>query len=72
MCWSIPAKITEIKGNIATAEIGGVSKEVVLDLIDDPSVGEYVLIHAGYAIQKVSQEKAEFTKDFLEGKNPDA
>lgn len=71
MCWSIPAKITEINGNIACAEIGGVSKEIVLDLIDGPSIGDYVLVHAGYAIQKVSNEKAEFTKDFLEGGNPD-
>ncbi|MBU1083554.1 MAG: HypC/HybG/HupF family hydrogenase formation chaperone [Candidatus Omnitrophota bacterium] len=67
MCWSIPGKITGIKDNIATVDISGVRKDVALDLIDGPRVGEYVLVHAGYAIQKVSEDKARFTIDFFKG-----
>lgn len=65
MCWSIPGKIIELKGNTAVVEISGVKKEVVLDLIDDAAIGEYLLVHAGYAIQKVDEEKAKFTIDFF-------
>ena len=68
MCWSIPGKIIEINDTIAKIEISGVTKEVRLDLIDVPKVGEYLLIHAGYAIQKVDEESAKFTTDFLNGK----
>ncbi|MDA3798178.1 MAG: HypC/HybG/HupF family hydrogenase formation chaperone [Kiritimatiellae bacterium] len=68
MCWSIPGKIIEINDNIAKIELSGVTKEVGLDLIDDPKVGEYLLIHAGYAIQKVDEKSAKFTTDFLNGK----
>ena len=68
MCWSIPAKIVGIKEKIATVEMSGLRKEVGLDLIDKPEVGEYVLVHAGYAIEKVDQDKANFTIDFFNGK----
>jgi len=66
MCWSIPGKIINIKGNIAEVEIGGARRNVRLDLIDAPAVGEYMLIHAGYAIQKVDEESAKFTLEFFE------
>ena len=69
MCWSVPGKINKIKNNIATVEISGVEREVVLDLITDPEVGEYVLVHAGYALQKVDEEKAEFTINFFKGRS---
>ncbi|MFH1878010.1 MAG: HypC/HybG/HupF family hydrogenase formation chaperone [Candidatus Omnitrophota bacterium] len=68
MCWSIPGKIIEINGNTGKVDISGVKRDVPLDLIEDPSVGEYVLIHAGYAIQKVDAEKAKFTIEFFKGK----
>ena len=68
MCWSVPGKIHEIRSNVAVVEIAGIRKEVALDLIDDAVVGEYVLIHAGYAIQRVDTEKAEYTMRFFEGK----
>lgn len=68
MCWSVPGKIEKIKDNIAVVEISGIRKNVALDLISEPSVGEYVLVHAGYAIQKVNEDNAKFTIDFLKGK----
>lgn len=72
MCWSVPGKITEVKGNTAKVEISGVKREVAMDLIDAPRVGEYVLIHAGYAIQRVDEESAKFTMDFFSKKVRDA
>lgn len=72
MCWSVPGKIKELGvGNMALVEMSGVTRSVAMDLIDDPREGEYVLIHAGYAIQKVDEEKARFTMDFFNsrGKN---
>lgn len=72
MCWSVPGKITEVKGNIAAVEISGVVRDVAMDLIDDPAAGEYVLVHAGYAIQKVDEESAKFTIEFFDKKGKDA
>ncbi len=68
MCWSVPGKIVEMNDNIATVEITGTKRKVALDLIDDPALGDYVLVHAGYAIQKVDEEKAEFTINFFKNK----
>lgn len=67
MCWSVPGKIISINGNIATIELSGIKKEVSLDLLSETEVGEYVLVHAGYALQKVSEEKAKFTIEFFKG-----
>ncbi len=68
MCWSVPGRIIEINGKIGTVEVSDIKKEVPLDLISDPKIGEYVLIHAGYAIQKVDEEQAHFTIDFFKNK----
>ena len=68
MCWSVPGKVVEIKGNAAKVEISGIFKDVGLDLINDVKIGDYLLVHAGYAIQKVDEEKAKFTIDFMQGK----
>lgn len=65
MCWSVPGKIIEIDGNVGIVELSGVKKKIALDLLTDPGIGEYVLIHAGYAIQKVDEDKARFTIDFF-------
>jgi hydrogenase expression/formation protein HypC len=59
MCLAIPAKILEVHGDVARVDFGqGVAREVNVMLVD-ASVGEYVLVHAGYAIQVVDQEAAE-------------
>lgn len=67
MCWGVPAKIIKLGGNFATADISGVRRQVVLDLVSNIAIGDYVLVHAGYAIQKVDAEKAQFTMDFFNG-----
>lgn len=59
MCLAIPGKILEINENRATADFGGVKRGVQLDLLEDISKGDYVLVHVGYAIQTIDSEKAE-------------
>ncbi|MBT3013645.1 MAG: HypC/HybG/HupF family hydrogenase formation chaperone [Candidatus Thiodiazotropha endolucinida] len=63
MCLAIPAKVVAIDelGENATVVLGEVKKEVSLALVDDVSVDDFVLIHVGYALNKVSEEEAEKT-----------
>ena len=60
MCLSIPSKVVEIdENNVATVETLGVTRKVSLDLIsEEGKVGEYVLIHVGYAMQKIDTQFA--------------
>jgi len=59
MCLAIPAKVLEIQGDVAKVDFGqGVAREVNVMLVE-ARVGEYVLVHAGYAIQTLDQEAAE-------------
>lgn len=62
MCLAIPARIEELTtpGN-AIVNLGGVRKEISLALVDDAAIGEYVIVHVGYALQKLDQEEAERT-----------
>ena len=65
MCLGIPGKVVAVEKNIAKVDVGGLLREISLDLCPDVSVGEYVLIHTGFAIQKVDAEEAEETLDLL-------
>ncbi len=58
MCLAIPSKIVKIDNNIGTIDIDGVQREVSLLLLEDVKVGEYVLVHAGFAIQKIDEAAA--------------
>lgn len=60
MCIAAPAKIVEIdtESNICAADFGGVKQNARLDLLPDAKIGDYVLIHAGYAIEKLSEQAA--------------
>ncbi len=59
MCLGIPARIVSRKeGCCAEVEIGGVSREVDLTLVPESKVGDYVLIHVGYAIQRIDEAGA--------------
>ena len=60
MCLSIPSKVVEIdENNMATVDTMGVKRKVTLDLIDEKvEVGEYILIHVGFAMGKISEEEA--------------
>ncbi len=61
MCLGVPAKILETGDGTAIVELGGVRREISAMLIDDVSVGEWVIIHAGFAIEKLSEGEAERT-----------
>ncbi len=62
MCLGIPAKITQIlPENGALVNLGGIIKEISIALVDNVSVGDYVIIHVGYALTKLNQDEAEKT-----------
>jgi hydrogenase expression/formation protein HypC len=62
MCLAIPALIVEKEGDWAKANVGGVVRDISLELIDAPAeVGDYVLLHAGFAIHRLEKQDAEET-----------
>lgn len=58
MCLSIPAKILSVNGLMAKASVGGAVVETSLHLLEDVQPGDYVLIHTGFALQKISEAEA--------------
>jgi hydrogenase expression/formation protein HypC len=66
LCLAIPTRIIEIKGTNAVVEFGGVRKEIGLHLVRDAEVGDYVLLHAGFAIEKLDEAEARETLKLLE------
>lgn len=58
MCIAIPSKIVKIENNIATIDVDGVKREASLLLLDEPKVGDYVIVHAGFAIHKIDEADA--------------
>lgn len=65
MCLGVPGKIIEIKKNVAKVDVGGFLRDISIELCPGVSVGEYVLIHTGFAIQKVDEKEAKETLDLL-------
>ena len=66
MCLAIPAKITELGGgDMATVDILGVTRSISIDLTPQATVGDYVLVHAGFAIEVVSEQAANETLDLI-------
>jgi len=58
MCLSLPAKVIEINGDIADVSVGGTVFKAGLQMLDGVKPGDYVLLHAGFAIQKINEEEA--------------
>ena len=58
MCLAVPLKIVEIDGVNAVGEIEGLRRKMRLDFIKEPKIGEYVVVHAGFAIERLSIEEA--------------
>jgi hydrogenase expression/formation protein HypC len=58
MCLAIPSKIVKIENNTAIIDVDGVRREASLLLLDAPKVGDYVIVHAGFAINKIHEEDA--------------
>jgi len=65
MCLAIPMKVIEINGYLGMAEVGRVKREINLMLLDDVKIGDYVIVHAGSAIQKLDEVEAEKTLSLL-------
>ena len=61
MCLAIPAKVKSIDGVEAEVEVGGVSRKASIMLTPEAKVGDYVLLHTGYAINVIDQEEAQET-----------
>ncbi len=71
MCLAVPMEITAIADKVADVTIGGVTRQVRLELIDAaPAVGDFVIVHAGFAIRRLDRDDAlETIKLFQEGLN---
>ncbi len=65
MCLAIPSRVVKIENNIGTIEIDGVTREASLLLLEDVKVGDYVIVHAGFAIHKIDEETALQSLAFL-------
>ena len=62
MCLAIPTRVVEILENdLAIVDLGGVRKEISLALVEDVKVGDYVILHVGYALTRLDPEEAEKT-----------
>jgi len=66
MCLAVPVKVVSIEGNEAEVEIGGVRRRVSIVLTPEAKVGDYVLLHTGYAINVVNEAEAQETLKILE------
>jgi len=58
MCLAVPSRIIEINDTVAKVDVDGVTRETSIMLIDDAKIGDYVIVHAGFAISKVDEEAA--------------
>jgi hydrogenase expression/formation protein HypC len=65
MCVGIPMKLIAIEGELGTVEASGVEREIGLALLEHPRIGDYVLVHAGYAIEQIDPEEAQATLALL-------
>lgn len=67
MCLAVPSEVVEIlENNIALVDVGGARRRISVSLVDDVSIGDYVLVHAGFAIEKVDKVEAMKTMELFE------
>lgn len=65
MCVAIPGRVEEIEELAAVVDVGGATVKARIDLVPEVQVGEYVLIHAGFAIERMDEEEAQETLRLL-------
>ena len=58
MCLAIPLQLVEINGNTAVGEAMGMRREIRVDFIEAPRIGDYVIVHAGFAIERLPERQA--------------
>jgi len=64
MCLAVPMRVIEVENNTATVEVGGTQRTIGLDIIDPkPKIGEYVIVHAGFAINVIDEDEAQVILD---------
>ena len=66
MCLAMPMKINKIDGSLAQCEAGGLTQDIRIDFIADAQPGDYVMVHAGFAIEKMSEKEALENMELLE------
>ena len=66
MCLAVPARIVEREDMLATVDVGGVQRQVSMLLLPEAQIGDYVLIHAGFAMQQIDEEEAKLTWSLLQ------
>ncbi len=66
MCLAVPAQVLSIEGDFAQVDFGGASKKVCVTLLPGLKVGEYVIVHTGYAIERMKAEEAKKTLALFE------
>jgi hydrogenase expression/formation protein HypC len=69
MCLSVPAKVLRIDGNMADVSVGGTVFKAGIHMVKDLNAGDYILLHAGFAIQKIDEAEAEETLRLLDEMN---
>ena len=73
MCLAIPAKVVELRaGDQAIIDLGGVRKDISLALVEGVAPGDYVIVHVGYALQKLDPEEAAKTLALFGGREAGA
>lgn len=65
MCLAVPLRLAEVRGNVGVVEMGGVKRRANLSLVENPKVGDYVIVHAGFAISFLDRKEAEETLELI-------
>ena len=65
MCLAVPAEVIEIAGDTATVDLGGIRKRISLMLVDDVGIGDFVIVHVGFALTKLDRDEAHRTLALL-------
>ena len=58
MCLAIPLQLVEINGNSAVGEAMGMKRQIRVDFIENPQIGDFVIVHAGFAIERLPEQQA--------------
>ena len=66
MCLAIPMKLVSVNDNKGVVETGGIHKEVDISLVSPIRVGDYVIVHAGFAIERMNDQEAKNTLEFFD------
>jgi len=65
MCLAVPMKIISVEGDTALVSLEGLTKQIDIRFLKDPGPGDYVIVHAGFAIEKLDEEEAQKTLDLF-------